>query len=90
MTPPRKRAAVTINDSTMTTYAPAADTGSDPAASAGDWLTPAPDDQHPDAFEPRSAYVRAEPGPYDREVSDDPNATWDDPPSHAVGVGVGS
>ena len=77
---------LTINDSTMTTYPPAADTGREPAAAAGDWLTPAPADRHPDGFEPRSRYVRFEPGPDDLKVSGDPKAAWDDPPSHAVGA----
>ena len=54
---------LTINDSTMTSYTPAADTGQRAAAAAGDWLTPAPADRHPDGFEPRSRYVRAEPRP---------------------------
>jgi hypothetical protein len=84
MTPPRKRTAVTltIKDTTMTTYAP--------AAAAGDWLTPAPEDQHPDGSEPRSAYVRSEPTPRGLGISGDPTAAWDDPPPHAARAGAGS
>jgi hypothetical protein len=75
---------LTINDSTMTTYAPAADTGSEPTAAAGDWLTPPPADRHPDGFEPRSRYVRSESDP------DDLKAPWDDPPWHAAGAEASS
>jgi hypothetical protein len=91
MTPPRKATAVilTINDTTMTTDAPAADIDSEPTAAAGGWLTLALEDQDPDAFEPRSAYVRFEPGPDDLGVSGDPKATWHDPPSHAARAGPG-
>ena len=81
---------VTINDTTMTTDAPAADTGSEPAAHAGDWLTPTPEDQHPDAFDPRSASVRFEPHLDDLGVSGDPTAARDDPPSNAARAGAGS
>ncbi len=81
---------VTITDTTMTTYTPAADTGSEPAAAARDWLTPAPDDQHPDGSGPRSRYARSRPDRYDLGVSDDPTATLDDPPSHAARTGAGS
>jgi hypothetical protein len=79
-----------INDTTMTTCTRAADIDSEPAAAAQDRLTPAPEDLHPDGFEPRSAYVRFEPAPDDLGVSDDPKATWDDPLSHAAGQEAGS
>jgi hypothetical protein len=69
---------LTINDSTMTTYAPAADTGSEPDAAAGDWLTPPPADRHPDGSAPRSRYDRFEPDP------DGLKAPWDAPPWHAA------
>jgi hypothetical protein len=71
---------LTINDSTMTTYVPAADTGSEPAAAAGDWLPPAPADRHPDDSVPRSRYDRCEPRPDDLKV------VWDDPPWHSAGA----
>ncbi|HEY6315523.1 MAG TPA: hypothetical protein VIY52_32610 [Streptosporangiaceae bacterium] len=81
---------VTINDTTMTTHAPAVDTGSEPAATAGDWSALASEDQHPDGSGPRPTYVRSEPAPYALRVSDEPQATWDDPPTHAIGRKAGS
>jgi hypothetical protein len=75
---------LTINDSTMTSYTPAADTGREPAAAAGGWLTPAPAYMHPDGLEPWPGYVHVEPRP------DDLKAPWDDPPSHAAGAEAGS
>jgi hypothetical protein len=81
---------LTINDTTMTTRALAADTGSEPAAAAGDWLTPAPEDQHRDGLEPRSVYVRSEPAPHGLGISGDPKATRDDPPPHTARAGAGS
>ena len=78
--------ALTITDTTMTIYTPAADTGGEPAAALWDRLTPPPADRRPDGFEPRSGYVRFEPGPGDLEVSGDPKAARDDPPSHAAGT----
>jgi hypothetical protein len=79
---------LTINDTTMTTGAQAADTGSEPAAAAGPAL--APEDQHPGGFEPRSASVRSGPAPDDLRISDEPTATWNDPPPHAIGREAGS
>ena len=70
----------TINDSTMTSYTPAADTGREPAVAAWGWLTTAPAYVHPDGLEPRSRYVRSESDP------DDLKAPWDDPPWHAAGA----
>jgi hypothetical protein len=69
-----------MNDTTKTTYTQAADTGSESAAAAGERLTPAPADRHPDGFEP---------GQDDLEVSGDPKAL-DDPPSYPARAGAGS
>jgi hypothetical protein len=71
---------LTINDTTMTTYTRAAETGREPAAAAGDWLTPPPADRHPDGPGPRSRYDRFEPRP------DEPKVAWEDPPWHAAGA----
>jgi hypothetical protein len=80
---------LTIYGTTMTTYAPAADIGSEPTAAPGHWQTPAPEDQHPDGFKPRSGYRRSELGPDDLGISDGPKATSDDRPSHAATTGAG-
>jgi hypothetical protein len=81
---------LTSNDTTKTTYTLAADTGSESAAAAGDRLTLPPADRHSDAFEPRSRYARFEPGKDDLELSGDPKAALDDPPSHLARAGAGS
>ena len=75
---------LTINDSTMTSYTPAVDTGREPAVAAGGWLTPAPAYMHPDGLERCPGYVHFEPHP------DDLKAPWDDPLSHALGAEAGS
>jgi hypothetical protein len=57
----------TINDRTMTTYIPAANTGPEPVAAAGGCLTPSPAGRRPDDLEapwgdPLSRAVGAEDG----------------------------
>jgi hypothetical protein len=77
---------LTGSDTTMTTGAPTAGIGSEPATAARDWLTLAQADQHPD----RSPYVRFKLASDDLGASDEQNAAARDDLPHAAGRKAGS